>query len=193
MQNIIKSEDLRYFISMLLVIFLSLFSTTTFSEEKNTTIVCLLDGESSENARYSREIKLQYLIEYNPLEVVSIKTDFLTDYDFLESAIWSAGFGIGALKIVNSVSENEIKIFLDDIPGGFNDDNSTLYVNWANWNVLINRKTGIAKTDASYSYIIDNSDIDLGNEESNAIISKKEIFNITYSALGTCSKKENKF
>ena len=175
------------------ILLLALFSTIIFSEEKNITIVCLLDGESSENAKYSREIKLQYLIEYNPLEVVSSKFDFLTDYDFLESAIWSAGFRIGALKIVNSVSENEIKIFFDTAPGGFNDDNSTLYVNWAKRNILINRKTGIVKTDASYSYIIDQSDIDLGNEKANAIIRKKENFFIEYSALGTCSKKENKF
>ena len=105
----------------------------------------------------------------------------------------SAGFGIGARKIVNSVSENEIKIFFDTAPGGFNDDNSTLYVNWAKRNILINRKTGIVKTDASYSYIIDQSDIDLGNEKANAIIRKKENFFIEYSALGTCSKKENKF
>jgi len=177
------------------ILLLALFSTIIFSEEKNITIVCLLDGESSENAKYGREIKLQYLIEYNPLEVVSSKLDFITDYDFLESVIWSAAFRTtGALEeIVNSVSENEIKIFFNTVTGGFNDDNSPLYVNWAKRNILINRKTGIVKTDASYSYIIDQTDIDLGNEKANAIIRKKENFFIEYSALGTCSKKENEF
>ena len=178
------------------ILLLALFSTIIFSEEKNITIACILDGESSINFENYGDIKLQYLIEYNSLEVVSIKNDFLTDYDFLESAIWSVGFGIGALKIVNSVSENEIKIFLDDIPGSFNnDDNPTLYVNWANWNVLINRKTGIVKTDASYSYIIDNTDVDIDfmTEEDLAILRTKKNYHIEYSALGTCSKKENKF
>jgi len=169
-------------ITTLLVLLLA--SPSVLSEDvKNTTIVCLVDGETDERNGYSREIKLQQMVTFNPLGVVSFKNDFLSDYDFLESHIWSNGFRQEKLELNNSVTENEIVISVKSSEKY--DASSTLLINWIIWDLTINRKSGVAKTEASYSYTIDNTGVRSGLS--------KDIVMVSYSGFGNCSKSENKF
>ena len=171
------------FSKTLLTISLLFFSTIIFSEEsKNTTIVCVIDGETKENyGTYSREIKIQDTVEFNDTGVVSFKHDFLTSYDFLESQIWGLGNVKKALNYDHSVTEDEITISLRS-SGKFQESKNFIILS-AYWDLMINRKSGIAKTEASYRYIIDNTDVGL----------EKETIYVTYSGFGDCTRAANKF
>tara|TARA_B100001758_G_C18063906_1_gene429589 strand:+ start:135 stop:626 length:492 start_codon:yes stop_codon:yes gene_type:complete len=153
-----------------------LFSFNGWAE--NTTIVCLLDGESDESTgigRGSREIKLQQTIIFDSKSVSSFNNLFLTDYDFLEYSTLNKGLEKGMLEITSSVTENEIVFSIRDKGNYYTADNSE--VNWVIYDLTINRKSGVAKTSASYAHTINESDI----------------VRYSYSAFGNCNKSKNKF
>lgn len=162
-------------------IILLMFSSFSFSDvDENTTIVCLLDGVTDEKGN-SRNIKLQQLVTFNEFKVITFKNEFLTDYDFLEGDIWSHGLKSKDLRVSDALSENEITISIRSSEQYQRDGNLT--VNWIIWDLIVNRKSGIATVRASYAYTIDNTSIGLD----------KEFIMISYSGFGNCVKSKNKF
>ena len=162
------------------LVFFFIFTLNISTQEEDTTIVCVLDGEATQAPDEIREIKLQVLITFNEKSVVSFKKQFLTDDDFNEGHIWSKGMGINAIDIDGSVSSDEISISISN-NDQFKDGNLNLV--WLDWDLDINRKSGLAKATSSYAYTIH----DMDNEEN------KTWYRIRYSSFGNCSKSANKF
>jgi hypothetical protein len=175
---------------------LLLLSPLAFAEEIDTTIVCVLDGKSDEyiDRQSSRAVKVTQTIQFTPSMVTSFKQDFLSDYDFLEASIWQHGFANNKLEIKPTINNNEIKILLVQKDNNYQHSSNNVFIQWVQYELLVNRKSGIGKVDASLAYTIYDTPLfpaEPSIEEIKA--SKSTFYNLSYSAYGECTKGKNKF
>jgi hypothetical protein len=166
---------------------LSLSANSYSNEASFTTVICTLEGSAQDVYSGSKHgIKVQTMIKFDSSGVIDFDNQFLEGGDGssavgMESSIWSNGFNMSALSINDAVTESYITISL--VNSGFIPTASNVMVQQANWDIVINRKSGIAKIDAIYH-------ISMTLPSDN---NKKRIILATYSAFGDCSKAENKF
>ena len=175
---------------------LLLLSPLAFAEDNETTIVCVLDGKSDERigSQGSRAVKVTQTIKFTPSMVISFKQDFLSDYDFNEGIIWQHGFANNKLEIEPTINNDEIKILLVQKDNNYQHSGRNMLIQWVQYELLINRKSGIGKVDASLAYRIYDIPLfetELTLEEIKA--SESTFYNFNYSAYGECTKGNNKF
>jgi len=175
---------------------LLLLSPLAFAEDNETTIVCVLDGKSDEyiDRQSNRAVKVTQTIKFTPSMVTSFKQDFLSDYDFLEETIWQHGFANNKLEMKPTINNDEIKILLVQKDNIYQHSAKSMFIHNVNYELLVNRKSGIGKVEASLSYTI--YDIPLFETEltlDEIKASESTFYNFNYSANGKCTKAKNKF
>ena len=167
-----------------------------FAEDNETTIVCVLDGKSDEyiDRQSSRAVKVTQTIKFTPSMVTGFKQDFLSDYDFLEGTIWRHGFTNNKLDIKPSINNDEIKILLVQKDDNYQSSGQNMFIQWVQYELLVNRKSGIGKVDASLAYTVyDTTHFRTAPTIEEIKASKSTFYNLSYSAYGECTKGKNKF
>ena len=160
------------------LILLAFGSFEAFAED-DKTVVCVLDGDSDEyynGVNSSRDVKLSVIVKYNPSGVTNFQNRFLSDYDFIQGRIISDAQKKSNLSVTTEINEDEININLALKEAWVKDKSWNLTPGWLNYQLLLNRKTGIGKVDASLAYKIDSDN-----------------YRVSYVVVGDCNIAKNKF